>query len=371
MQAIAAKTLLSELLPLFLFLGGMPQGPTGQPAGAAEVLRYVPAKAQMVATVDLGSVLPAALAGFRAMENEPFLKDDERLQRDYKKFQQELDRGLKMASAMMQIDPTKDLRYATFSVVFGKEKEKPLWMASVGGNLRLEFAEQLASMMRTEDDQPLGQGHFYEAKSERKPSLGFTDDGVLLAGSAKLVKAALKKKRKKPSSIVKLMTSQYDDKSIATAGFHPNAIRKLAVKAEKALPIAKQVNGLYAAMRYSGSRLVIRGKSKKSTSQFRQVLDGWGLMMTGTELLLRGGLEIGQAVIAGKPNKKVPAPLRIMTKHRKTLLRYITRHLPAKPPTHSVSVQPRQRLITLDYQGSSLLGSIPLLISGSGYFILL
>lgn len=370
MHSIIAKTLLSELLPLFLFLGGMPQGPTGQPAGAAEVLKYVPAGAQMVATADLGSILPAALLGFRGLKHEAFMKDDKRLQRDYERLEQELDRGLKMASAMMQIDPARDLRYGTFSFAFGKKKEKPQWLAAIGGNLKLEFAEQLASMMRSEATQQLGNGHFYEAKSQRKPSLGYTNDGVLLAGTVDLVKAALQKRPGKMAFVAKFMASQFDMQSVATVGFDPNTIAKLATEAEKTVPLASELKGLYAAMRYSGARLVVHSKSAKSTPRFQQILDGWGLMMTGVEALVRGGLQIGQALITDKAHKKLPPAFQTLAKHRTALLRYLTRNFPTKTPSHSVSVQPRQRLVTLDYSGSSLLGGLPLLISGSGFFMI-
>jgi hypothetical protein len=355
--------MLSQLLVMLMMLW-LPAKPTGTPAPAATVLRYVPANATVVATMDVGSVARAALDGFRDLGRQPFVKGVAPVKAVYAKMSRQLSMALRMVSSVTGIDPAKDLRYLTLSVV---NKRRPEWVVAVGGNLREASVERLAGANKAAAGQRLGHGKLYASSKPGNPSLGWTGDGVLLVGELSLVKSLLKR-RPQPNALVRLMRQLHDR----------NTMIALAAQADKQLErqlrrnlqppmraVGQGLSSVYLGVRYDGTRLALQAKRPAMVQRYKKVLDGAGAYLAAAELTFHGSLKVTDGVLAPQ-DRGLPPQLAALAKHKRPLLRYIHKRLPRPRSSHRVST--RARLARLDYRGSRISGIIPLALLGAAIF---
>jgi hypothetical protein len=355
--------ILPQLLIMLMMLW-LPAKPTGQPASAATVLRYVPADATIVATVDIGSVARAALDGFRDLGNQPFVKRVAPVKAVYAKMDQQLGMALRMISSLTGIDPAKDLRYLTLSVV---NKRRPDWVVAVGGNLREASVERLAGANKAAPAQRVGHGKLYASTKRGSPSLGWTGDGVLLVGEVSLVKSLLQR-RPRPGVLARLMRPLHDRGTMIALAAQSDKQLERQLRRNLQPPmraVGEGLSSVYLGVRYDGTRLALQAKRPAMVQRYKRVLDGTGDYMAAAELTLHGTLKVTDGVLVPRDRGLTPE-LAALAKHKRPLLRYIHKRLPKPRSSHRVSTQ--ARLARLDYRGSRISGVIPLALIGATFF---
>jgi len=354
--------MLPQLLVLLMTLW-LPAKPTGQPAPAATVLRYVPTNASVVATVDIGSVARSALDSFRDLGQQPFVKGAPPVAAVYAKMSQQLNMALRMITSVTGVDPAKDLRYLTLSVV---NKRRPDWVVAVGGNLREESVDRMAAANKAGPARPVGHGKLYVSSKPGNPSMGWTGDGVLLVGEPALVKSLLRR-RPRPGALVRLAKPLHDRGTVIALVARADKQLERQLRRNLQPPmraVGQELSAVYLGVRYNGARLALQAKRPAMVQRYKKVLDGAGSYMAAAELTLHGTLKVTDGVLSPKDRGLSPE-LAALAKHKKALLGYIHRRLPKAPTSHRVSINRGARLARLDYRGSRISGVLPLTILGA------
>jgi hypothetical protein len=353
---------LPQLMALLMMLW-LPTKPTGHPAPASTVLRYVPTDATAVITVDIGSVASSALAGFRDLGNQPFVKGVKPVAAAYGQMSKQLNMALRMISSVTGVDPAKDLRYLTLSVV---NRRRPEWVTAVGGNLREELVERLAGARKAGPAQRVGHGKLFASSRRGNPSFGWTGDGVLLVGEAALVRSLLQR-RPRPGALARLVRPLHDGKTMIAmaARVDKQLERQLRRKLKPPMrAVGQQLASIYLGVRYDGARLALQARRPAMVARYRKVLDGAGSYMAAAELTFHGTLKVTDGVLSPR-DRGLPPELAALAKHKRALLGYIHRRLPQPRTSHRVSVNRAARIARLDYRGSRISGVLPLTLLGA------
>lgn len=343
---------------MILALLWLPARPSGTPAAPATLIKYVPTDAHLVATIDAGSIAKAALDAFQDLGRQPFVKGSPELSRTYKQIDQKLNMGLRMLTSTMGIDPFKDLRYITVSVVGDRN---PRWLVMVGGKINLALVERIAAASRAGKPQKQRMGMFFPGRSQSQPSFGFTSDGVMLAGTEELVMGALKKKPRR-GELAGIVASQVDRNTPISVAVRPT--RRVGRRMERMLDppfntLGNKCGAMFVSMRYDGTRIALQGKKRGIISRYRSILDGVGNYIAASELVLQGTLRVVDGVISPR-DRGLPPPLVELARHKKSLLKYVSARLPRIRPSHSTRVDNRRRLAQLNYKGGRVAGVIPM-----------
>ena len=346
------------IMLLFLWLPGQQQG---QPANAQTVFRYVPARADITVSLDAGSWTASAMKGFKGLGQEAFIRRSPKFSQAFKKADRAIQQGLVMLKLMGHFDPMQDLRWITMSVDLSARPPKML--VAAGGSFQPTLVERIAAA-RGAKAKRLPNGRLFPASRPKKPSLGWTNDDVLLIGDRSLMEPLLRRKPR-PTKLARLAMSLHDGRSFLTAAMRPkNVFAKKALRSELPrflLPLSDSLQGIAMALRYDGLRLAFAGRNGRVLGRYRQILDGVGDYLAGAERLARGSLKIGDGLVVPQDARFFPRTLQPLVTHKAAVLRYVRRHVAlAASPSHRVAIDGRHRLVTLTYNGSRYAGLVPL-----------
>lgn len=222
-----------EVITLLLGLAGFGITPNPQAPTADQALQYAMPEADIVVHVDVAAVVPGNYKQLLALPNNPTIKQSPELVKGVRELVTVVEGARAKALAATGLDLSKDIRDATLflQLVPGKD---PNFVATVRGKLSLAVLDKIAAQAK---QQPIrvGGGAMIEM-GPNEPALAVTKDGVLLAGTPKLVRDRLadtwKMPARRPGSALVFAQDAINAKpvfSIAVA-LSPTARKELAAK---------------------------------------------------------------------------------------------------------------------------------------------
>ncbi len=178
-----------EVITLLLGLSGFGLTPNPKPATSDQALYYAIPEADVVVHVDVASIVPGNYKNLLALKNQPQIKSSPELSKIVTKFVAEVEGGRNIAKATTGIDLTTDISDATAFVSFVPGAKDPAFVVVVRGKLSASVVDTIASRTGKQVT-TLGGGKLIDMGGT-EPSIGVTKDGVMLAGTPRLVKERL------------------------------------------------------------------------------------------------------------------------------------------------------------------------------------
>lgn len=222
-----------EVITLLLGLAGFGITPNPQAPTADQALQYAMPEADIVVHVDVAAVVPGNYKQLLALPNNPQIKQSPELLKGVREIVTVVEGARGKALAHTGIDFSKDIRDATIFVQIVPGKD-PNFLATVRGKLSVAVLDKIAAQAKQQPTK-VGGGAMIEM-GPNEPALGVTKDGVMLAGTPKLVRDRLADTWKMParpaSSALAFAQDAINGKpvfSVAVA-LTPTARKELAAK---------------------------------------------------------------------------------------------------------------------------------------------
>lgn len=185
-----------EVILLLLGLSnfGLQANPT--PPTADTSLQYAMADADIVLHADAATFVPNNYKALMQLGNQPQIKSSPELSKAVREVVAEVDGMRGIAKSMVGIDPTTDVTSATLFLQF-LPKQDPNFVAAVRGKFTAASIDKIAQLTGKQATK-VGGGVMVELGAT-EPAVALTKDGVLLAGTPKLVRDRLADAWKAPA----------------------------------------------------------------------------------------------------------------------------------------------------------------------------
>ncbi len=184
-----------DVITLLLGLSGFSLAPNPKPATGDAVLQYAIADADLVAHVDIASIVPGNYKKLVALADQPQIKASPELAKIVRKAVAEIEGPRGLVKNMVGIDITTDVSDATAFLRF-VPKADPNVVVAVHGKFKPDSLTKIAKMTRTAEVKDAG-GVWVDLGDGNAVAL--TKSGVLLAGSTPLVKERVATTWQKPA----------------------------------------------------------------------------------------------------------------------------------------------------------------------------
>lgn len=177
-----------EIITLLLALAGFGLSPNPKAATADQALHYAIADADVVAHVDVASIVPGNYKALVALPRHPQLRSSPDLVKAARQLVNEVEGARGMARSTTGIDPVTDVSDVTLFVKVLPHGDPDVIVAARGRFSRSVLAN--ISKMTHQPVSQVGAGSMIQLPGD-KPSIGLTKDGVLLLGTPRLVRDRL------------------------------------------------------------------------------------------------------------------------------------------------------------------------------------
>ncbi len=184
-----------EVISLLLGLSGFGVQPNPKAPTADVSLQYAMAEPDLVVHFDAVSVIPGNYKILQNLPNQPAIKASPELSKAVRKMVNEVEGARGLAKGATGIDLTTDINDATVFLQFLPQQE-PQFVAVVHGKFSAATVDKIAKVSHGTVAK-VGAATVVENGSE--PSIGVTKDGVMIAGTPKLVRERLADAWKAPS----------------------------------------------------------------------------------------------------------------------------------------------------------------------------
>jgi len=184
-----------EIIALLLSLSGFGVRPNPKPMTADQALEFAIADADVVAEIDLASIVPGNYKVLTELPDQPPIKASPALAKLVRDALNEVEGARGAMKSASGIDVTTDLTDATVFVQLVPNAQ-PSFVAAFHGKLSPAVITRIAEASHR-PAQKVGGGMMIENGGD--PALGVTKSGVLLAGDAALVRERLGVSWKAPS----------------------------------------------------------------------------------------------------------------------------------------------------------------------------
>ena len=186
-----------EVIVLLLGLSnfGLQQNPNPPTADAS--LQYAMADADIVLHVDAATFVPNNYKALMQLDSQPQIKASPELAKMVRELKAEVEGARGIAKTMVGIDVTTDVTSATLFLQFLPGKDDPLFVAAVRGKFTAASIDKIAKLTGKPATR-IGGGVMVEMDGN-DPAVALTRDGVLLAGTPKLVRDRLADTWKAPA----------------------------------------------------------------------------------------------------------------------------------------------------------------------------
>jgi hypothetical protein len=178
-----------EVIVLLLGLSNFGLQPNPNPPTADASLQYAIPDADVVLYVDAATFVPNNYKALTQLGNQPQIKASPDLSKMVREMVAEIEGGRGIAKSTIGIDPTTDISSATLFLQFLPNKQDPLFVAAVRGKFTAASIDKIAKLTGKPVTK-IGGGVMVEMDAN-DPAVGLTKDGVLLAGTPKLVRDRL------------------------------------------------------------------------------------------------------------------------------------------------------------------------------------
>ncbi|HWU87977.1 MAG TPA: hypothetical protein VN253_11910, partial [Kofleriaceae bacterium] len=187
---------LVEVILLLLGLSNFSLQPNSKPPTPDAALQYAMPDADIVVHVDAATFVPNNYKALMQLANQPQIKASPELSKVMRQLVAEADGMRGMAKSMIGIDPTTDVTDATISLQI-VPRQDPLFVAAVHGKFSPASLDKIAKLTSGQATK-IGGGVIVELGGSQ-PAIALTKDGVLLAGTPKLVRDRLADTWKAPA----------------------------------------------------------------------------------------------------------------------------------------------------------------------------
>lgn len=177
-----------EVILLLLGLSNFGLQPNPNPPTADASLQYAVADADVVLHVDAATFVPNNYRALMQLGNQPQIKASPELSKMVREMVAEVDGMRGIAKSTVGIDPTTDVSSATVFLQI-LPKQDPSFVAAVRGRFTAASIDKIAKLT-SKPATKVGGGVMVELGGN-DPALGLTKDGVLLAGTPRLVRERL------------------------------------------------------------------------------------------------------------------------------------------------------------------------------------
>jgi hypothetical protein len=177
-----------EVILLLLGLSNFGLQPNPNPPTADASLQYAMADADVVVHVDAATFVPNNYRALMQLANQPQIKASPELSKLVRGAVAEVDGMRGIAKSTVGIDPTTDVSSATLFLQV-LPKQDPSFVAAVRGKFTAASIEKIAKLTSKQATK-IGGGVMVELGGD-EPAIALTKDGVLLAGTPKLVRDRL------------------------------------------------------------------------------------------------------------------------------------------------------------------------------------
>ena len=185
-----------EVILLLLGLSNFGLQPNPTPPTADSSLQYAMADADIVLHVDAATFVPNNYKALMQLGNQPQIKSSPELAKLVREMVAEVDGMRGIAKSTVGIDPTTDVTSATMFLQI-LPKQDPSFVAAVRGKFTAASIDKIAKLTSRQATK-VGGGVMVELGGN-DPAVGLTKDGVLLAGTPKLVRDRLADTWKAPA----------------------------------------------------------------------------------------------------------------------------------------------------------------------------
>ena len=294
-----------EIITLLLGLSGFGLTPNPKPATSDQALYYAIPEADLVAHLDIASIVPGNYKNLLALPKHPSIKSSPELSKMVGKLVAEVEGARGAAKAATGIDITTDLTDATAFVSFVPGMNDPAFIVVVRGKLDVAMIDKIAGMSGKQAT-AVGAGKMIDMGG-KEPSIGITKDGVLLAGTPRLVKERLnpgwKSPQKAAGASLAYAAQTIDGKPVFSINVALSNVARKEVLAQ--LGPKKNLITDLASRHKSWSFSVFQDgvgwswfdSNKAGLDQFAQMSEGWVDLMRAAQIAPRGIAKILLAAI--------------------------------------------------------------------------
>jgi hypothetical protein len=185
-----------EVITLLLGMAGFGLQINPKPPTADQSLQYAIADADFAAHIDTASIVPANYKLLAQFADQPQIKSSPELQKLVRKAIGEIEGARGAARMATGVDVTTDISDATVFVQVVPQSE-PKFVVAVRGRFSPANLDKVAKMV-SKSVAKLAGGQIVEIGASQ-PAIGLTKDGVVLVGTARLVRERLGDGWKPPS----------------------------------------------------------------------------------------------------------------------------------------------------------------------------
>ena len=186
-----------EVIVLLLGLSNFGLQPNPNPPTADASLQYAVADADIVLHVDAATFVPNNYKALMQLENQPQIKASPQLAKMVRELKAEVEGARGIAKTMVGIDVTTDVTSATLFLQFVPGQNEPQIVAAVRGKFTAASIDKIAKLTGKQATR-IGGGVMVEMDGN-DPAVALTRDGVLLAGTPKLLRDRLADTWKAPA----------------------------------------------------------------------------------------------------------------------------------------------------------------------------
>ncbi len=294
-----------EIITLLLGLSGFGLTPNPKPATSDQALYYAIPEADIVAHLDLASIVPGNYKNLLALPKHPQIKASPELLKMVTKVVAEVEGARGMAKAATGIDITTDITDATAFVSFVPGANDPAFVAVVRGKLDVGMIDKIAGMSGKQAT-AVGGGKMIDMGG-KEPSIGITKDGVLLAGTPRLVKERLNPGWKAPQraagATLGYAAQTIDGKpvfsiSVALSNVARKEVQsKLGPKKNLMTDLTARHKSWSFSMFHDGVGWTWVDSNKAGLDQVAQMSEGWVDLMRAAQIAPRGIAKILLAAV--------------------------------------------------------------------------
>ncbi len=296
---------LVEVITLLLGLSGFGLTANPKPATADQALYYAIPEADIVVHLDVASIVPGNYKNLIALPNQPQIKASPELSKIVRKFVTEIEGARNLAKATTGIDLTTDITDATAFVTFVPGAKEPAFVAVVRGKIDAGVIDKIAGMSGKQAT-AIGGGKMIDMGGT-EPSIGITKDGVLLAGTPRLVKERLnpgwKPPQKGPTANLGYAAQTIDSKPVFSVSVSLSSVarkeltKQFGTQKNLITDLAQRHKSWSFSVYTDGVGWSWIDSNKAGLDQVAQMSEGWIDLMRAAQIAPRGIAKILLAAI--------------------------------------------------------------------------
>lgn len=349
-----------QVITLLMGLSGFSVGTNPNAPNADQALQYAVPDADIVVHFDAGAVIPANYKVLTNLPNQPAIKAQPELAKMLRKAIAEVDGPKGMALSTTGIDLTKDVSDATAFIQFTAPHQDPNMVVAVHGKFSTANIDKIAKLVGKASVKS-GGGAWVDTGDGN--AVGVTKGGVLLGGSAALVKDRMGDTWKAPAvSSMQNVADVINTKPVFAVSLQLSQNARTAILGQSQdvnflTDLVKRHKFASLAIYKDGMGWTWVDSSKAGLDSFQQVSDGTIDILRAAQIAPRGFAKICLGALDSyKGNKQVDE----LIKHKADLWKIVQTYTGDGQFKAAVNADPKTFKLSVRLTGNSLSEVMPL-----------